>query len=283
MQPIFVAEICSNHNGSLSRAIELIKCAAKAGADVAKFQLFRMDKLFAPEVMARSLKHQDRRAWELPVEWLPTLAAACKKYGIKFACTPFYLEAVEQLYPYVAFYKISSYDLLRTDLLKAVAATGKPVVLSTGMATVEEVKRASSTIRTGGCEDLTALYCVSSYPATEVYLSVIDSLEWIIPQWVSIGYSDHTVSPAVIYRAVHRWKASMVEFHLDLDGQGWEFGLGHCWLPEQVGTMIKTVRDGIAADGSRGVKLPAVSELLERNWRADPSDGLRPMREMREK
>ena len=183
---------------------------------------------------------------------------------------------MEELFPYVKFYKIASYELLWDALLRECAKTGKPVVLSTGMSTSVEVKEAIRVLREGGCEDLTLLHCVSGFPAIpeECNLKAIEGMrqEYGCP----VGWSDHSVSPAVIYRAIHHWDASMIEFHLDLDKEGREFKIGHCWLPEEIGEVIKNVERGIHCDGS-GEKKPAPSENEEKKWRADPSDGLRPL------
>jgi len=84
----------------------------------------------------------------------------------------------------------------------------------------------------------------------------------------------------VINRAVHHWGAPVVEFHLDLDGQGEEYESGHCWLPDQIGKVIADIKKGFQADGN-GIKEPGPSELADRDWRADPSDGLRPMKKIR--
>ena len=98
---------------------------------------------------------------------------------------------------------------------------------------------------------------------------------------IIFGWSDHSVSPAVIYRAVHRWGAKMIEFHLDLEGMGEEYKTGHCWLPDQIYPVIEEVTLGFEADGS-GKKVPMPSEVADRDWRADPSDGLRPLISVRE-
>ena len=82
-------------------------------------------------------------------------------------------------------------------------------------------------------------------------------------------------------RAIHRWGATVIEFHLDLDGKGEEFATGHCWLPEQIAAVIQDVGKGLQADGD-GVKVPVPSELYDRDWRADPSDGLRPLLAIRQ-
>ena len=138
----FIAEVSSNHAQDLDRSIAFVDAAAEAGFDAVKFQLFRVAQLFAPEILAKSPQHRKRVAWELPLEHLAPLARRCREKGVEFSCTPFYLEAVAELEPHVAFYKVASYELLWTDLLKACAKTGKPVIISTGMATMPEIKAA---------------------------------------------------------------------------------------------------------------------------------------------
>ncbi len=205
-----------------------------------------------------------------------------RRAGIRFACTPFDLEAVEELAPHVAFYKIASYELMWDALLRACAATGKPVVLSTGMATIGEIERAVATLRDAKASAITLLHTVSAYPTppAEANLASIDLIRRATG--CAVGWSDHTVSPGVIHRAVHRWGAAFVEFHLDLDETGAEYAAGHCWLPQRIAPVIAAVREGEAADGD-GLKTCAPSELPDREWRADPSDGLRPLRSMRAK
>jgi N-acetylneuraminate synthase len=277
----FVAEVSSNHNRDLTRALQFIDRAAAIGCQAVKFQLFQIDRLFAPEILARSPKHRDRQAWELPLEFLPALSARCRDLGLKFGCTPFYLEAVAELRPWVDFYKIASYELLWEDLLRECAQTGKEVILSTGMATIQEIRQAVATLRRRGCENLTLLHCVSGYPAppAECNLAAIETMRRRFH--CPVGWSDHSVAPGVIHRAVHRWGASLVEFHLDLEGRGEEYQTGHCWLPEEIKAVIDAVRAGRQADGD-GCKGPRPSERADRDWRADPRDGLRPGRKIRE-
>jgi len=276
----FVAEVSSNHNRDLNRCLDFIKTAAEIGCRAAKFQLFKIDQLFAPEVLQTSVEHRRRKDWELPVEFLPELTKACRKAQVQFACTPFYLKAVEELFPYVHFYKIASYELLWNDLLIECAKTDKPVVLSTGMATLKEIRNAVETLRNAGCKDLTLLHCVSGYPApvAEVNLTAIETLRHNFD--VEVGWSDHTVTPGVIYRAVHKWQAFMIEFHLDLEGLGAEFETGHCWLPGRIEHVIRTINEGLLSDGT-GEKLPTPAELPDRDWRADPEDGQRPLKRKR--
>ena len=136
-------------------------------------------------------------------------------------------------------------------------------------------------LRENGCSSPTLLHCTSSYPTPyrEANLGAIETIRH--DTGCEVGWSDHTVEPAVIYRAVHRWGAQVIEFHLDLDGKGEEFSAGHCWLPPQIGEVIREVNKGIEADGN-GIKEPVPSELPDRLWRADPSDGLRPMKKIRD-
>jgi N-acetylneuraminate synthase len=277
----FIAEVSSNHARDLSRALAFVDAAAACGCDAVKFQLFRISELFAPEILAKSAKHRERVAWELPTAHLAPLAEHCRKRSIQFSCTPFYLDAVKELMPYVAFYKIASYELLWNGLLEACAQAGKPVILSTGMATLDEIRNAAAVLTRAGARDVTLLHCVSAYPAPpeEANLSAIAAIREATG--VPVGWSDHTRSAAVIERAVHRWDARVVEFHLDLDGEGAEYAAGHCWLPEEIAPVIARIREGLRADGN-GFKGPQGSELSDREWRADPTDGLRPLRHIRQ-
>jgi sialic acid synthase SpsE len=124
------------------------------------------------------------------------------------------------------------------------------------------------------------LHCVSAYPtpAGEANLSAIASIREATG--CKTGWSDHTRRPAVIERAVHHWNAATVEFHLDLDGEGAEYAAGHCWLPQEIAPVIARIRESAVADGT-GFKGPQPSEIADREWRADPSDGMRPLLHIR--
>ncbi|MFD2168139.1 N-acetylneuraminate synthase family protein [Thalassotalea euphylliae] len=279
-KPYFISEVSSNHSQDLERSKEFIRKSAEIGCDAVKFQLFKIDQLFAPEILSKSKMHADRKQWELPVEFLPELSACSKEHSIDFSCTPFYLKAVEELEPYVDFYKIASYELLWDDLIIECARTNKPLVLSTGMATLDEIGHAVSTFNRHSSAELTLLHTISAYP-TPIHEANVSAIETLRSKFgCQVGLSDHSVSPAVLLRAIHRWQASAVEFHLDLDEHGEEYQTGHCWLPHQIESTIKLVRDGFSADGN-GEKAPVPSELPDREWRADPADGLRPFKHVR--
>lgn len=288
----FIAEVSSNHNQSLERCYAFIDAAAQIGCSSVKFQLFKLDQLFSPEVFVAKPEIEARRKWELPVEFLPFLSKYCKKKNIEFGCTPFYLQAVNELEPYVDFFKIASYELIWPELLTACAATGKPLVLSTGMATLREIYDALNLILEITPQlPITLLHCVSSYPTPpkQCNLSAIQTLRIKVqkkyahlnPQPnIQFGWSDHSVSPPIVHRAVHHWGAHLIEFHLDLDSKGAEFKQGHCWLPHQMKVVIEQIQIALQADGN-GQKEPLPTELPDREWRADPSDGLRPLHSVR--
>ena len=272
----FVAEVSSNHNQDLNRSLEFVNIAADCGFDAIKFQLFEVEKLFSPEARITNPQLGKRKGWELPPSFIAPLADRAHDLGMEFSCTPFHLEAVELLEPFVDFYKIASYELLWPDLAQACAKTGKPLVISTGMADLSEVELAVSAI----CENfpeinLTILHAVSSYPApfAECNLAAIETLRQKFG--FLVGWSDHTVSDGVINAAVFSQNASMIEMHIDLDGKGFEFESQHCWLPDKAKKLISNIREGEKSIGD-GIKKPVPAEIPDRIWRADPHDGLRP-------
>jgi len=283
----FIAEVSSNHNRDLERMKKFIKTASDIGCTGVKFQLFKIDQLFASEILEKSEIHRNRKNWELPEEVIPELADYTHEFGLNFSCSPFYLDAVDLLEPYVDFYKIASYELLWFDLFNKCSETGKPIVFSVGMATLDEIENALGVLSKGNTTDVTILHCNSAYPTSikDANLKAIEILRNELKQWdekfnLSIGWSDHTVSSAVMNRAVNKYDVNFIEFHLDLDAKGEEFSAGHCWLPDQIAEVISNVNAGFTADGDGGIE-PSPSELPDRDWRADPNDGLRPIKHLR--
>ena len=283
----FTAEVSSNHSQDIKRCIDFIEKAAHSGCNSVKFQLFKVDELFSKEILINSKQHRDRKNWELPVEFIPKLSEYCHKLGMQFSCTPFYLDAVKQLEPYVDFYKIASYELLWKDLFIECVKTGKPLVFSTGMSNIDEIKTVLKNITGYKTKDITILKCTSAYPTPphEANLSAINTLKYELREFnncfnLKFGYSDHTVSKNVINRAVNHYNCEFIEFHLDIDGKGAEYNSGHCWLPNEIKDVIENIKNDFVSDGN-GVFGPTESELPDRLWRADPVDGLRPFKEIR--
>ncbi len=280
MNTEFIAEISSNFNGSLDRCFKFIDTAAEIGCDGVKFQLFKIDEMFSPEILKVSKKHRDRRDWELPYKFIEPISERARNNGLLFSCTPFFLEAVDILEPWVDFYKIASYELLWDELIQKCALKGKRLVLSTGMATMPEIEHAVDVVLDNTEKKPILLHCVSGYPTPkdQVNLSAIESISNATK--CCVGWSDHSVSPAVINRAVNKWGANFIEFHLDLDEKGDEYKAGHCWLPNDIKEVISNLREIVDIDGN-GEKVPQNAELSDRLWRADPEDGLRPFKEVR--
>ena len=193
------------------------------------------------------------------------------------------MEGVRFLKDYVDFFKISSYELLWNKLLIECAKTNKPIIISTGMATLNEVSRAVKNLKNTGNKNITVMHCISTYPADFKFanLSVIEKLRKKLK--VNIGWSDHTVNPNVIMRAIYRWNVKDIELHYDLeDKKGYEFKGGHCWLPQDAFKLIHNINEGLLSDG-KNIKKPTKSELKDRDWRTDPIDGLRPFIKIRKK
>lgn len=296
----FIADIGSNHCQDFLRCLKLIDAAKDIGCWGVKVQLFKADKLYTPEFIPRNIK--DR---EMPDEWIPKLAKYCKARGIKFGGTPFDLEAVKVLSPHVDFLKISSFDLLRKDLIEECAKTGIDLIISTGSATGYEVLCAMETFYDNRvkCSEnalnprvhtqkIYFLHCISDYPTKieHCHLFKINALDyWISSFWwpkedVDIGWSDHTCNTNVIYEAYLRG-AKIIEFHLDLnDKKGAEYRYGHCYTPEHIRSTIYEIQEEIRRYDRDITKEHMDKKTIEaREWRADPEDGLRPMKSMRNK
>jgi sialic acid synthase SpsE len=278
----FISEISSNHNSNLSRSLKMIRESSRIGFDIVKFQLFKIEKLFSKEILTKSKKHRDRKKWELKEEYIPILAKECKKNNVKFCVTPFYLEAVEVIKPYVDYIKIASYEILWKDLLIKCAKTKKPIIISTGMANLKEVINAIKILKKNGAKKIIILHCVSNYPAKleSLNLSAIQTLRKKTN--LTIGWSDHSASSLVVFKAIEKWKAEYIEMHIDLDGKGFEYKSGHCCLPQYAKELIKFVNKDKIIDG-KGIKKPNLLEMNERKFRADSIDGLRPLKKYRKK
>ena len=277
MNTKFIAEVSSNHNADFNRCLDFVHTASRIGCYGIKFQYFKIDKLFHSSALKAKPELGERSTWELPLEFLRIIADECKEYNLKLGVTPFDVKGVKDIERYVDFYKVASYNLLDTRLLANIASTGKPIVIATGMASLPEVNAAVEVIKNNIWHGpITILHCVSDYPTNyyDCNLRAIETLRQVT--MCNVGWSDHTVNNMVIERAINYWQASMIEFHLDLDGNGKEYQKGHCWLPHEIHKVIHGISLDTAMDGD-GIKQPRPCELEERLWRADPSDGLRPL------
>jgi len=202
-RPYIIAEIGVNHEGSLDLAKRLIELAKEGGADGAKFQSYKADTLASKHSPAYwdTSKESTRSQHELfqkydnfePADYA-ALAEHAKRCGIDFLSTPFDDAAVDYLQPLVPFYKIASADITNTPLLRRVARTGKPVVLSTGASNMDEIRWSVRTLHDAGATDVVLLHCILNYPCENhnAHVRMITGLAEAFPDYL-IGYSDHTV------------------------------------------------------------------------------------------
>lgn len=206
---LLVAEIGNNHEGDIRRAMDLVRAAAASGAGAVKFQTFRTELFIRPKDAAR---FRMLKKFELSPDDFSDLADLARSLGLLFFSTPLDLESAAMLEPLVDAYKIASGDITFTPLIRRVAATGKPVIFSTGASTMEEIHEAVDVFRPAAL-----LHCVSSYPAPaeQVNLSTISALKEYFPD-IAIGYSDHTIGieSCLVAAAVG---ARVIEKHFTLD------------------------------------------------------------------
>lgn len=226
--PVYlIAEISANHNQSFERAVELIHEAKRAGADAVKLQTYTPDTLtidsYNPE-----FTHAKGSLWEgrtlyslykeayLPWEWYPDLQKIASKLGLTFFSTAYDETAVELLKEMdVPAYKIASFELVDIPLLRLIASTGKPVILSTGMATLDEIAEAVRTLRESGCEQLALLKCCSAYPSPPEEMNLRTIVHLSEAFCVPVGLSDHTLGIAVPAASV-ALGACIIEKHFTL-------------------------------------------------------------------
>ena len=251
-QPCFVvAEAGSNHNGSIEQAKKMIDVAADAGADAVKFQVFRAKTMYPNKpIEVKYLKNMGieedlysiMKRFEVPYEWLDELCGYAKKRGIVFMATPFDVEGVKLLNPYVSLYKIASYEALYGDLIEAVKRTGKPVFISLGSCSEREVDLLMAKLLHDYLDKTVLLHCIAKYPAplNQVNLKVIPYLSEKYK--VQVGYSDHTAEPFTAPVIAVALGARVIEKHFTLSkmlpGPDHAFALE----PDELKDMIKAIR-----------------------------------------
>ncbi|MFP4607930.1 MAG: pseudaminic acid synthase [Thiohalospira sp.] len=228
--PLMVAELSANHDGSLERALAIVDAAAEAGADAVKLQTYRPDTMTLdvdrPDFFIQEGRWAGESLYQLyqrahtPWEWHEPLFRRARERGLIAFSSPFDATAVDFLEGLdCPAYKIASFEAVDLELIRRVAATGKPVILSTGMADAEEIATAVATAREAGCNDLALLHCVSAYPAepAEYNLRTLPDLARRFS--VAAGLSDHTRDNTTAIAAV-ALGATIVEKHFTLDRAG---------------------------------------------------------------
>lgn len=254
-----IAEAGSNHNRNLDQAKKLIEIAAEAEVDAVKFQTYSAETLYSKETPNPDYlegKIEQKSVWqlikdiELPREWQGELADYSRSHDLMFLSTPFDYKAIEELEALnMLAYKIASFEIVDLPFLKKIAETKKPIILSTGMASLGDIEDAVNSIREVGDVGIALLQCAINYPPPfeDLNLRAIKTLQQAFR--VPVGFSDHTMSTAIPAVAV-ALGACIIEKHYTIDrtmkGPDHKFALE----PDELKEMVKNIRDAEASLGS---------------------------------
>jgi pseudaminic acid synthase len=225
--PYIIAEMSANHNGNIDNAFKIIDMAKESGADAVKLQTYHPDTITldikSPEFMIKGGLWDGKSLYELykgsfmPWEWHQTLFDYAKKVGISIFSSPFDRTAVDLLEDLnTPAYKIASFEAVDLPLIKYVAQTGKPLIISTGMADNEEIQEAIEAARDGGCQELAILHCVSGYPAPAKDYNLRTLVDMQEKFGLVVGLSDHTIDNFTAITSV-ALGSSIIEKHVTLD------------------------------------------------------------------
>ena len=269
-QPAYViAEAGANHNRDLGMARELIDVAADAGADAVKFQTYTGKDLYSSKTPDFEYLDDERSPQELldaialPREWQAELAEHAAARGIHFFSSPFDREAVDQLAELgIPALKIASFEIVDTPLIEHAAATGIPLIISTGMATYGEIEDALGAVEAGGADRVALLRCASVYPA-EPEIMNLRAMETMRRAFgVPVGLSDHTVGISVPTGGA-ALGMELLEKHFtlsrELEGPDHPFALE----PEELRALVKSVREVESALGNGRLEGPSDAESKE--------------------
>jgi len=227
-QPLIIAEMSGNHNQSLERALEIVEAAAKTGAHALKLQTYTADTITLDVSEGEFFIDDPNSLWQgsslhklyqqayTPWEWHKPIFDRCRELGLICFSTPFDETAVDFLESLdVPAYKIASFENIHLPLIRKVAATGKPIIMSTGMASIAELDEAVTAAREAGCRNIVLLKCTSTYPATPENTNILTIPHMRELFGVEVGLSDHTMGVGVSVAAV-ALGATVIEKHFTL-------------------------------------------------------------------
>jgi pseudaminic acid synthase len=258
---IFVAEISANHNGSFDNAKRLIATAKKYGADVVKLQTYTPDtitlKSSRNEFMIKKGLWKGSTLWNLynkaqtPFEWHKKLFDYAKKLKIILFSTPFDETAVDLLESLnCPFYKIASFEINHIPLIKKIAQTKKPIIISTGMANLKEIDIAYKTAKKNGARKITLLYCVSNYPS-KISDFNFNNIRILKERYnCKVGFSDHSTENKVVAAAIAAG-AEVIEKHIALEGQKKGFDLAFSLRGKEIADYAQVIKDTSSMMGKK--------------------------------
>lgn len=271
-----IAEVSANHNQSYERAVAIIGAAKAAGADAVKVQTYTADTITIDS--DNELFRVRGTLWDgmtlhrlyseayTPWEWQPRLKAVCEELGMDFFSSPFdptavtFLESIN-----VCAYKVASPEIIDIPLLRLIGATRKPVILSTGMATLAEIDEAIGTLRAHGTTDLALLKCTSAYPAPPDEMNLRTIPHMFETFGIPVGLSDHSMGQSVAVAAV-ALGACVVEKHLTMARSEGGADAGFSMEPDEFREMVSAIRTVEAAVGRVSYQ-PSESEIIPRRYR----------------
>jgi pseudaminic acid synthase len=251
--PFFVAEISANHNGSLLHAKKLIKIAKKYGADAVKLQTFTPDTLTIkcdkPDFKIKGGLWNGKTLWDLyvkaqtPFEWHKELFEYARKLKIICFSTPFDESAVDLLESLnCPFYKVASFEMNHIPLIKKIARTRKPIIISTGMANLKEIDLAYRTAKKNEAGEIILLYCVSNYPSRISDFN-FNNIRILKERYnCKVGFSDHSTDNKVAAAAIAAG-AEVIEKHVALEGQKKGFDLAFSLKGKEIKDYVQVIKD----------------------------------------
>jgi pseudaminic acid synthase len=260
VQPYIIAEMSANHNGKIETAFKIIEAAKQAGADAVKLQTYR------PDTITLNCDTEDFRIhgglWDgrtlydlyqeahMPWNWHVPLFAHARKLGITIFSSPFDNTAVDLLEDLNApAYKIASFEAVDPALIKYAASTGKPIIISTGMADAQAIQEAIDAAREGGCKELSVLHCVSGYPAPAEDYNLLTIPDMIQRFGLVTGLSDHTLGNTTAITSI-ALGASIIEKHFTLNRTGGGPDDSFSLEPAELATLCNDSKTAWAALGN---------------------------------
>lgn len=258
--PYVIAELSANHNGDLAQALKIIDAAVETGADAVKIQTYRPDTITldadGADFRIEGGLWDGKRLYDLyewahtPWEWHAELFSHARARGITLFSSPFDPTAADLLHGLGApAYKIASFEAVDLPLIRYIAAKGKPMIISTGMADLEEITEAVAAARAGGCQELALLHCVSGYPAPAADYNLATLSDMAARFGVPVGLSDHTLDNTTAIASVAAG-ACIIEKHMTLDRHGGGPDDSFSLEPDEFAALCRDARTAWSAMGT---------------------------------